>query len=496
MSSALATPMSAMMPITGGGANATPGDTAASTDSVLHDGVELEAHEYASIFPELSSDRLAELTQDIREHGLLEKVMLFEGKVLDGRGRYRGCRVAGVEPEYDIFIGTSTKAIEYVASRNQHRRHLTDSQRAIAAAKIATFKLGANQHSEGLSIGRASKLMNVSDSSVARGRVVLEEGDQELVEAVESGELSVSAAAAQARDQAAPLHSVPETAPTATDNVDTPPAAEPSSDTDTTDEPHTKTVESPTLAEPPVEEFTCPPSFTIPTPGITIIVGDAKAAVIEVAIKIGGTITAGDYWPDNRRAERGSVIWLSCRPKARTSLHTQFEAAEAHPGSVHIVGPKLDDFGLPILHLSHDLRRLDEEINKVGPVSCVIVDHFSEYLRSDDIEKSIRSFQRAIDALHEFAGKHGAAVILTCQLPTNNQDAVAQALAAVGSLEAVNAVLLVERDTKPNRGAVTPVKDKVNSDVSGFSFQLRNRNSVPAVAWDAVRNDLGKEIEQ
>jgi ParB-like chromosome segregation protein Spo0J len=51
----------------------------------------LEAHEYAAIFPELSDDRLAELAQDIREYGLLDKIDLYEGKILDGRGLYRAC---------------------------------------------------------------------------------------------------------------------------------------------------------------------------------------------------------------------------------------------------------------------------------------------------------------------------------------------------------------------------------------------------------------------
>jgi N6-adenosine-specific RNA methylase IME4 len=65
----------------------------------------------------------------------------------------------------------------------------------MVAAKLATLKLGDNQHSEGLPIGRGSELLNVGERSVARAREVQDRGATELVKAVESGRVSVSAAA-------------------------------------------------------------------------------------------------------------------------------------------------------------------------------------------------------------------------------------------------------------------------------------------------------------
>jgi N6-adenosine-specific RNA methylase IME4 len=65
----------------------------------------------------------------------------------------------------------------------------------MVAAKLATLKLGDNQHSEGLPIGRGSELLNVGERTVARAREVQEHGTPELVHAVERGAVSVSAAA-------------------------------------------------------------------------------------------------------------------------------------------------------------------------------------------------------------------------------------------------------------------------------------------------------------
>jgi ParB-like chromosome segregation protein Spo0J len=440
--------------ITGADAADTPGD--ASTDKAIdpqgseaipQEDVALEFHEYANIFPELTDDRLAELAQDIREHGLLDKIALYEDKILDGRGRYRACRMAAVKLEFEVFTGADPLA--YVASRNQHRRDLNPSQRAIVAAQIANFKVGANQHSEGVPIGVASKLMNVSARSAARAREVLAHEDPELVAAVESGDLTVAAAAALARNQATAVSNNPEpslNSPTASANA---PAAEPSLDASTMVEAATMQVGSPSLTDLPLREVTRRPAFELPKPGVTFLVGSLTAAVVEVAVKIGATVSAGDEWPDYSRAERGDVVWLSSQASAQAFLHPQFEAAGAYLQGVRFLEAEANDFGLPIRNLSEDRRRLHREIATKGPVSCVIVDYFAEYLRFGNTGQAIRRFQHATEALQEFAVEHGAAVILPCQLPTRDDHTVTEAVTGFGSLEAVSAVFLVKRAAKP-----------------------------------------------
>lgn len=65
----------------------------------------------------------------------------------------------------------------------------------MVASRLAKLPVDANQHSEGLPIGRASELLNVSERSIARAREVQDRGAPELVAAVEAGRVSVSAAA-------------------------------------------------------------------------------------------------------------------------------------------------------------------------------------------------------------------------------------------------------------------------------------------------------------
>jgi hypothetical protein len=96
---------------------------------------ELEHHPAAALFPLLPVDspEFGELVADIGEHGLLQPIVLHEGRILDGRNRYRACQHAGVTPRFDEWSGESPTA--YVLSLNLHRRHLTEDQRAAIAVE-------------------------------------------------------------------------------------------------------------------------------------------------------------------------------------------------------------------------------------------------------------------------------------------------------------------------------------------------------------------------
>jgi N6-adenosine-specific RNA methylase IME4 len=78
------------------------------------------------------------------------------------------------------------------------RRHLSESQRAMVAAKLATMRQGARTDLSPIgemSQARAAELLNVGKRSVERAADVRESGAPELVRAVETGAVSVSAAA-------------------------------------------------------------------------------------------------------------------------------------------------------------------------------------------------------------------------------------------------------------------------------------------------------------
>ena len=87
----------------------------------------------ANLLPLLSASDLDDLADDIRENGLLNPVILHDGKVLDGRNRALACQKAGVTPHFATWEPNGTSPITWVISQNLRRRHLDAGQRAAMA---------------------------------------------------------------------------------------------------------------------------------------------------------------------------------------------------------------------------------------------------------------------------------------------------------------------------------------------------------------------------
>jgi len=162
----------------------------------------LEDHPIASIFPLMPDDEIAVLAEDIASNSQRDPIWLLDGKILDGRNRYRACVLVGVEPRTEQYTGNDP--LGFVISKNLHRRHLDVSQRAMVAAKISTAKQGErrdlepSRNSGKVTQEEAAKLLNVSADSVGNAAKVLANGVPSLQKAVESGQASASAAAAVA----------------------------------------------------------------------------------------------------------------------------------------------------------------------------------------------------------------------------------------------------------------------------------------------------------
>lgn len=202
-----------------------------------------EFHEYASVFPILEGTELEALLADIKENGQINKIILYKGKILDGRNRYTVCKILGIEPETIEYTGDDPLGL--VISQNINRRHLDTSQRAMVAAKLANLLEGRPKNSanlpsfnsnsskglqkqtdfqsanlptknpnptpwklsdeeieqrkegrsEPVSQSEAAEKLNVSTRSVTNAAKVIKNAVPEVVAAVESGRLAISAAA-------------------------------------------------------------------------------------------------------------------------------------------------------------------------------------------------------------------------------------------------------------------------------------------------------------
>lgn len=100
---------------------------------------EIKIHELAKAIPEMTAEEYAELKASIKESGQRELGILLDGKVLDGRHRYRACQELEIPFAYRPYDNKRDGLIPelVVLDANLNRRHLTASQRATIAAELA-----------------------------------------------------------------------------------------------------------------------------------------------------------------------------------------------------------------------------------------------------------------------------------------------------------------------------------------------------------------------
>lgn len=179
-------------------------------------------HPLANLFPLIEGAEFEALCEDIDANGLRQPVLLWRGAILDGRNRYRAlimlfspraemtaANLVMAKLAEDVSHWPQAELAQRVISLNLHRRHLDATQRAMIAARMATFSHGgARRGGEGasveavqganlpleISVSTAADLLKVSPRSVKAARALEREAPAELVEAASRGEVSLHAA--------------------------------------------------------------------------------------------------------------------------------------------------------------------------------------------------------------------------------------------------------------------------------------------------------------
>lgn len=148
-----------------------------------------EIHAFANLLPMMGASEFSELKKSIEVNGIKVPVVLYEGKILDGRNRLKAAAELGIlksKIPFKTIKGSKQSAATFVSVLNLERRHLDQSQRAMAAAGIAMCS-GMNQEAV------ADKL-NASARSTSRASKVIQKGSAMLIDKVKVGEMSVAKA--------------------------------------------------------------------------------------------------------------------------------------------------------------------------------------------------------------------------------------------------------------------------------------------------------------
>jgi 16S rRNA G966 N2-methylase RsmD len=181
----------------------------------------MNTHPAAELFPLLEGKEYDALVTSIREHGLEHAlVRAKDGRLLDGRNRFRACADAGVEPRFVTYDGDDL--VDYIVRVNVIRRHLSYGQRCFVArdalplAEAEAKKRSTQAPGEprgtklspmadrpqetGLARDQVARTIGVSGRGVARAKRIGEQAP-DLEKKVRADEISVDRAERIVRDR-------------------------------------------------------------------------------------------------------------------------------------------------------------------------------------------------------------------------------------------------------------------------------------------------------
>jgi len=130
----------------------------------------LDAHELANLLPMIDQGNYGNLKADIAKQGILEQIVLFEGRILDGRNRYKAAKELSYKfatKDFKEFSGSYAEAEAFVFATNFLRRQMTNAQKqAVIRTMIEKYPDESNRQ-----IARRCGISSHSVVSSARERM-------------------------------------------------------------------------------------------------------------------------------------------------------------------------------------------------------------------------------------------------------------------------------------------------------------------------------------
>ena len=186
---------------------------------------------FEGVKPKLSTREFANLTEDIRQHGVLTPILVYKGKIIDGHNRYHICKEYNIPFETkEMNFSSDSEAIIWIIKEQVGKRNLTPFQRCEMVLKyepeiradiekrrkaaISYFRRTGEVMEAGSDTGTIlGDMVGVSRNSIHRVKRILEIADEETKELARAGKISIHYAYMS-------LTSKPTTATQATQNAD------------------------------------------------------------------------------------------------------------------------------------------------------------------------------------------------------------------------------------------------------------------------------------
>jgi hypothetical protein len=168
---------------------------------------ELLAHPAAECFRLMNEEELSALAADVTANGLTDPIIVGQiiGSsvefIVDGRNRIKACKMAGIEPKFELRQFESDDAVRAFVKSRGERRDLTKGERAMSIALLfPTETETGGRGKKGSSSKRAAETAGVSHRRIQEARQVLKHSP-DLARAVRDGTVRLDDALTRIHDE-------------------------------------------------------------------------------------------------------------------------------------------------------------------------------------------------------------------------------------------------------------------------------------------------------
>lgn len=157
-------------------------------------------HPIALVYPDIQGQHFEDLKKSIKKgKGLRQPIILHEGKIIDGKNRYRACQELGIEPDTVEWNGKGSLA-DFVSDLNSVRRDLLKTQRAVAGRELKKFyaieakqRQGKKGEGKDRSSALAARACGVSRAYIDQADMICKESP-DLYQQMKDGIITISQA--------------------------------------------------------------------------------------------------------------------------------------------------------------------------------------------------------------------------------------------------------------------------------------------------------------
>ena len=248
------------------------------------------------------------------------------------------------------------------------------------------------------------------------------------------------------------------------------------------------------IADIPIEPLRWLWPGRLPLGKLSLIVGDPGGGKTLLGCFIAATVSRGDRWPDDMRAEVGEVLIASAEDDPADTLRPRLEATGANLGRVRFVdglrrrGDKILPWTL------EDFASLDTYLAERPETRAVIIDPISAFMPIATDSYKNTEVRGALAPFATIAMARGVAVVGVTHLRKSKGQALHRVLDSLAFVAAALAVWLVGRDPQcAERRLFLSMKTNLAPAASGLAFHIEavpvsigaENVPTPRIAWEA-----------